>query len=921
MTGPADINSETYLAALCRAVPFHVVERVLENPTESSLGPQRMNATVLFADLAGFTSLCERIANEAGGSMSELKKLLDRLFTRVQFEALFPFGGRVLEFAGDAMAVLFPEARHAVCAASAALSILEIVNDEAQIKIGDEVQSVSVRIGLSTGAVGTGTVGDLARRLTVISGQAMHGAIALQPQAARGECVADAATHALWGENVDATELKPGLWRVESVDSSFEPLPIIRLGDRIKTDVARKIALLEPFVAEPLARRLRSVPDGWRIEPEVRRAVVVFADVEDMVGIDGANFRLGSVVGLSLLRAFQKHDGVVLKCTTTPRGHRLMVLFGIYRPSDNDAERAILACLEAHARTRAFHRADGENINIRFGVHAGEVFFGAVGSASKHDLTAIGDTVNVAARAVDRGRPGEIICTYSALEPVADRFETSECGDAPVSLKGKSQTVRLVRVHSAAGGRAHYAVRRTRRRLCLGRSREEERLKSITENALRGQGTTIGITGEAGTGKSHLMANVVDRWIEAGGTALVGRCVEAYRGTPLAAAREFFNVFLGLTDGVSDTERAVRIRERIGEFGTTPADAELFALLQPIIRPDGFDETLLDFSDLRSRERVLDAIVRFVSHRTADKKMLYMLEDVQRADTLTLELVRRLARVSHERAALFIVTYRNDPLLADLRTQLDLEIELAPLNRDDSAVITAHDMGAQRVDPRLADFLYQRSKGNPEYVIDTVRFLADRWLLTVEDGEVRTAGVDLEALDGLVPPNWAQVALARLDGLSELERHVLRIATAVGSTFEVPLVERAAPELAPEIVQSAVAGLAQQRIVAAENSPPHSYRFRDEETRRIAYSVIPDSDRRELHRRIADALERLPGGPDNRLAAIAHHRECSGELDVAVQLLERVIERLTRAGLNAEAESYRQRKRMLESFTGQTPKP
>ncbi len=152
----------------------------------------------------------------------------------------------------------------------------------------------------------------------------------------------------------------------------------------------------EPCREDRLARGLRAGASGTstahdskrvaHIEAEVRQAVVVFAEISGFMS-------------RSLLRAFHKCDGLVLKVMATANGHPAMILFGAHRPTDNDDEKAMLASLEAITRLSSF-RTPEDAVSMKVGIHRGNVLFGAVGSDSKHDLTAIGDAVNIAARVV-----------------------------------------------------------------------------------------------------------------------------------------------------------------------------------------------------------------------------------------------------------------------------------------------------------------------------------------------------------------------------------------------------------------------------------------------------------------------------------------------------------------------------------------
>ncbi len=883
-------------------MPYHLVERVLADPTEAALALQKSEGTAMFIDLVGFTGLTEEIARGGPAALSGLARLLDQLFTRMHVEAFFPFRGEVVEFAGDAMTVVFRKGDFAQAAAAAAIIAQRIVSQEAATSTHPLVRKLQARVGLSTGHIYLAVVGDLARRLSVATGAAVHQAIALQTQAAPGQCIIDEATAS---RLVDArlTRLDGSTLSLEGLDVMPLPQPLEPLGRRLDSHQAEKIALLEPFVPGPLARRLRTTPSGWRIETEVRQAVVVFAQITGFMTRSAAHLDASLLMSRSLLRAFQKYDGLVLKVMATATGHQAMVLFGVHRPTDNDDEKAVLASLEAITRLSSFRTADSE-LTMQVGIHRGGVLFGAVGSDSKHDLTAIGDAVNVAARVAKQAKPLEVVVSEPVHASVASVMTSTPMG--LVWVKGKAEPLPLHVVHGVGGGHAHYARRREVQRFSAGRDQVQASISRITEEALNGHASLLGLIGPSGTGKSHLLSNLVDRWIGAGGRAVIGRCQFASQAAPMAPVRQFFEAFLGIGPSEGESQRVSRLREKLAEHGVGSEATELISFLQPIRRPDGVDETLTDFSDPQARERLLASVVAFADKRF-DQRILYVLEDLHFADTLTLELVRRLAKLNRKRPYLMVVTARPEPLTAEVRQSLHHELELGTLSLKPSNELVCHELRATSADPELMNFLWRRTEGNPEYLVQTIRFLADRFLIRVHDGVVTTGNTGAVALDEVVPPTWAQVALARLDGLTEIERRVLRTASAIGFSFTEPVLEETELSLSPDTIRTAVEALETQQLVVPDPAQPRGYSFRDEITRSMAYSVIPESERKQMHARIAVALQHMTTGWAGLAATIAHHYERADRFSEAAQWFERVIAQTLRAGLAREHAMFSER--------------
>jgi len=267
--------------------------------------------------------------------------------------------------------------------------------------------------------------------------------------------------------------------------------------------------------------------------------------------------------------------------------------------------------------------------------------------------------------------------------------------------------------------------------------------------------------------------------------------------------------------------------------------------------------------------------LKFFELRAAHGPLLVILEDLHLADTLTLELARRVATVSRERRFLLLATYRPEPTVQDLRRVFDLEIELHPLTPDQTCEVIRHELQGSEVDTSVARFIFERTQGNPEHLVEVIRFLVDHQLLFLRGGVVVAADPGVQLLDDIVPRTLAQVVMARLERLGAVERRLLRLASVIGNRFGRGLLQIVSEaELQPELVDIGVAKLLSQGVISAEPEGAPGYVFRDNLTRAVTYGTIPDPERLETHRRIADALEKLPHhDPARNPTTLAMHRE------------------------------------------------
>jgi adenylate cyclase len=889
-----------YLKALCRTVPHFVVEAVLREPTEHAIKPQYFDGSLLVADLVGFTALCEKLAAKGSEGLSQLSQILDRLFQQLLEDAIHPYEGYVVHFGGDSATAVFRGEDHARRCAAAALACQRLMHGEMGRMPGGQRHELMLRVGVASGEVRLWIVGDMVRRSVVCTGATVHRAVGMQRLAQPGAVVADRAALALLGTDAETIDRQAEHGILRGLRVWPETKSTVELTDRFTSGVEEKISLLEPFVPEPLAVHMRSAPSGWRLRGELREAVIVFVEISGLDEASGMG-EMAMNVSRSLLRAYRKYGGVVHKVDLAERGHRIMALFGLHDPRENDVERALLASLEVNTRLKAFTISSKRvDLVVRAGVHQGRVYFGAIGSDHKHDITVVGDAVNVAARAASSAEPFEVVATETVAEQVADEFATS--ARPPIFVKGRATQLKLVAIHAAAEGRARYVRRRQSQRFCAGRRRETEELLAIGREALTGHGRFIGLVGPPGSGKSFMLANLIDSWVEAGGLGVIGRCRYAGRSQPLAPIVSIFHNFLGIAATDNDATRRERIRAGFQRFTKVIGVHELIALLEPVQRPDGTNEALVDLADPQARERILAGILTFFLSRTEQVPLLVIIEDLHLGDTLTLELAARISATPRQARFLLVVTSRPEPAVRDVRRVLDREIELKTLTLDQTIEVLQHELRAKEVEPSIARFVFERTSGNPEHLIEVVRFLVDRQLLLERGGVVVAAEPGIRMLEDVVPRTLSQVVMARLQRLGVVERRLVRLASVIGQRFGKGLLQLVAEsEVAPDLLDSGMAKLVGLGVISAEADGEASYVFHDDITRAVAYGTIPDAERQDVHRRIADAIQQLDAHDPARIpATLAMHRERAGELQESARWYQEAARMSAAAGLDRE---------------------
>jgi len=403
----------------------------------------------------------------------------------------------------------------------------------------------------------------------------------------------------------------------------------------------------------------------------------------------------------------------------------------------------------------------------------------------------------------------------------------------------------------------------------IGRADELARLRDALAGATAGAGQVIAILGEAGIGKSRLVAEAAADAARRGVTVLLGRSYASEQILP-------FGPWV-------DAMRAGRIAD----------DADLLERLGPALRSElarllpevGAAGPIGRAADVG---RVFESVAQVIDHLGGRRPLLVVLEDLHWADELSARLVAFTGRRLRERPVLLLTTAREDEL-ADapaLRQALDdlardgrlATLPLRPLSRDDtlSLVRALARSGDDAALGRLGEQAWAASEGNPFVAVETVRDHAEGAVVAHERGLA-------------LPERVREIVGRRLERLSERGQSLAAVAAVIGREFEFVLLERAAG-LGEEDTASAVEELVRRHIL---HGVGERFDFSHDRIREAAYGRILSPRRRLLHRRIAEAIEALHAGnlEPHALALGLHYR--------SAEAWDRAVRYLRQAGVAA----------------------
>jgi tetratricopeptide (TPR) repeat protein len=523
-------------------------------------------------------------------------------------------------------------------------------------------------------------------------------------------------------------------------------------------------------------------------------------------------------------------------------------------PLEDAPRRAANAAL---ALVRGAESGEEVTTPVRVAIHANSVLVGRISGTAeidRADKRTVSDELDNALRAAE---PGVIVLTQ-ATGPLLDRrFKVANltrvagAGPGPLRLAGRGGS------ELGFGGRLGPFV---------GRSHEMDLLETRWTTAAEGSGQIVGIVGDPGVGKSRLLWEFLrgrreqTPVFEAKAEALV-------TPTPYGPIVELLRLLLAIERG--DDAQAVRDRltRHVHELDPVfaPIVPPLLALLD--VTPDEHEWRMLDAP--QRRQRMHDAVKALFLRESRRRPIVLAIEDVHWLDSESQTLLEGLADGLPAAPVLLLVTYRPEYRHRWGGSGFYTQLRVDPLR-----VASAHEfvrslVGEHTLLGEMPTRLVEWTGGNPLFLEETVRSLAETGTLVGERGAYRLAG-PMTSLQ--IPRSVEEVLAERIDRLGEDERILLQSSAVIGRDV-------------PYLVLSAVAGTAGRSLreelghlrdaeflYEASTFPESEYTFKHALTHAVAYRSLPDTERRALHAKVLEAIEVIHR---DRLAEhvdrLAHH--------------------------------------------------
>ena len=627
--------------------------------------------------------------------------------------------------------------------------------------------------------------------------------------------------------------------------------------------------------AEPLP----AAPGPHR-EADRRQVTILFADLcgftalserldpEDVRAFQDALFE-------ALTQVITRYDGFVAKFI----GDAVLALFGAPVAHEDDPQRALDAALAMVDVGRTLNRPWaarlGQPVALHIAVHTGPVVAGSFTAVAGAAYDVTGDAVNTASRLLGAAAPGTILVSAATYALTRYRFAFEPAGD--VTLRGKAEPIVVHRLLGAlaepqsARGLAAYGLAAP----LVGRGVEFGQLLVAFDRMQGGSAQVVSLVGEAGTGKSRLMAEFLqhlagdDRFVR----TAVRRVACASMGEPAYGVfATLFREGYGVEPDDSVDVARQKLASGLGALGAQAGTAEaIMPVLSYLLGVEEGRSGELDPEQVR--RQIALAARMLIERRLEQSPLLIIIEDLHWADAASVDLLREILDDLVQRPLMMVISLRPDARPPQVDRAAQTIIRLGPLSADETQALVSGLFGSvdDAAFARVRQVIATRAGGNPLFVEEIIRSLMTAGTL-IRERDRWTCATGAGAAD--IPATLHGLLLSRIDRLPADARRLLQEAAVLGTIFDQTLLCAIATDAHSA---SAVLG----RLVEADLVRPIGHGrdggrhgFTHALVHEVVYENLLHARRSALHERAGRALEHAAGPMPSRLAdleALGHH--------------------------------------------------
>jgi class 3 adenylate cyclase/tetratricopeptide (TPR) repeat protein len=602
-------------------------------------------------------------------------------------------------------------------------------------------------------------------------------------------------------------------------------------------------------------------------------------------------------------------------------GDAVVALFGVPKAHEDDHLRAIRAAQEIHALVEGmgsqYQERIGRRLTFHTGVATGLVVTGEV-NLEKGTHGVAGDTINLASRLSGLAKPGEILVGESTHLQSKGTFSFE--GLQPASVKGKAEPVIPYRLLEEKEEPSRGLAAQGLTSPLVGRTAEIAAIKGCVNRLLDGQGGILSLIGEAGLGKSRIMAEIRHAFVHENLLWLEGKTLSYGQKMSYWPFREILWQYAGISEDDGTIEAWDKFETRIVDL--FPDDSgEILPYLASLIGLEVKGERAKDLAHVDGEsmgKQIYFSSRRFFERLGATAPLVLVFEDLHWADESTILLIEHLFPLINRVPLLICGVTRPETGIPAMRlrdTALKdherryTEIRLSPLSPTECTDLMNNLLAIENLPSRTRQLILTRADGNPFFLEEIMRTLVDGGAVHPENGRWRATA----AIDTVTIPDTIQgVIMARIDRLDQEVKQVLKTASVIGRAFLYRVLRTI--EGAIENLDKDLDRLTETELIREKQKVPElEYIFKHALVQESTYESILLKKRLELHAKVAAAIEQLFSERLDELSSVlAYHYAKAESWEKAQEYLFKAGDQAGRIAADAEALTHYQQ--ALETY-------
>jgi predicted ATPase/class 3 adenylate cyclase len=556
-----------------------------------------------------------------------------------------------------------------------------------------------------------------------------------------------------------------------------------------------------------------------------------------------------------MIHPIYKYEGLVPRLM----GDAILAFFGAPITHEDDPQRAVLAGLEIQQGIKTYadeiRLKHGLEFGLRVGINTGLVVVGEIGSDLRMEYTAIGDAINLAARMEQTAQVGTIQISDETYKLVAPFFEVEPLGE--VEVKGKSAPIKTYRVLRAKEKVGQLRGLEGMTTQLVGRETQLGLLNQRLENLRIGTGSFVTVLGEAGLGKSTLIAELKKSHEDQEYRWLRGDALSYARSISYFPWRQVIRGSIGAQEADSPADVRDKLRYECACCSLPGGDIPFLEAMLAVESEESL-QVVTGFQGEALIQRMIEAVRGYLCGLATDTPLAIIFDDLHWADEASLNLLLSMADLTELQPILFICMSRPDTsapswdAIDKIQQKVGKKystISLEPLQAEQTDMILENLLGMKDMPKNIRDSIVEKAQGNPFFVEELIRSLIETKQVVRENGHWKAVS---ETAQISLPNTLRGVLSARIDRLPETSKHVLQNASVIGRAFDLRVLKRLTS------LNGSFDSHIQYLQEASMIEPARDeYMFRHVLIQEAAYESILLKKRAELHKQIGETLEEL----------------------------------------------------------------